>query len=404
METVLDTQACEVIVARSAEEMAALSDAWMTLQEQQDSPIFNAESDRLLSLVRWQRDARPHVILLKKRGVPAALVVGSIENVRIQCRIGYKSFLLPPLKCFTILHRGILGQIDDPTAAALLDEMGKLLKSGEAEMVFFHYLNTESPLVRIARTRIGGLCRSHVNRVEIHRTMTAPESMEAFYQSCSKKHRANLRRYVRKIEEQFGARAVITRYNGEDRVDPFIEAAAQVSAKTYQASLGCGLQCDDRTRDLIRTVAKRGWLRGHVMFLDGQPCAFQYGVIYRGSYFLEQIGFDPQWKDLNVGTVLFLEALQDLCNDGGGAKVIDFGFGEADYKKSYGDKYWNDAPFYLFAPRLRSILTNVAFSGAAGLSLGLAHVLEKTGAIGWIKRRWRDRLRKKEAEPQDSQD
>ena len=121
-------------------------------------------------------------------------------------------------------------------------------------------------------------------------------------------------------------------------------------------------------------------------------------MTYRGSYFLEQIGYDPKWKDLNVGTVLFLEALQDLCRDSGGAKVIDFGFGEADYKRSYGDKCWTDATFYLFAPRLRSILTNVIFSGTTGLSLGLAHLLEKTGSLAWIKRRWRGRLQQNEAE------
>jgi CelD/BcsL family acetyltransferase involved in cellulose biosynthesis len=401
METVVDTRTYEVTIARHAAQIDSLQAAWTELLERQEAPIFNAEPDRLLSLVRWQQEARPHVILLEKQGTPAALVVGSIERVRLPCRIGYKSFLLPPLKCFTIIHRGLLGEIDEETSALLLDEIGKLLRSGEADMVFFHYLNTASPFVRVARARISGLRRSHCDRVDIHRTMTLPGSMDAFYQSCSKKHRANLRRYVRKIEEQYGPRAVITRYRGEADVDSFVAAASQVSAKTYQHGLGCGLENDERTRDLIRNTAQKGWWRGHVMFLDGQPCAFQLGAIYRGSYFLEQIGFDPKWKDLNVGTVLFLAALEDLCQDNGGAKTIDFGFGEADYKKYYGDKCWTDASFYLFAPRLRPLLANLVFSGTSGLSLGLAHVLEKTGAIGWIKRRWRHRLSKKEPESAD---
>jgi CelD/BcsL family acetyltransferase involved in cellulose biosynthesis len=401
METVADTRTYEVIVARSEAEMDSLRAAWATLQEQQEAPIFNAEPDRLLSLVRWQQEARPHVMLLQKHGAPAAMAVGSIEKVRIQCRLGYKSFWLPPLKCFTIIHRGLLGEMDVQTASILLEEMGRLLKSSEADLVLFHYLDTESPIFQAAQPKISGLCRSHFNRVDIHRTMTVPESMDAFYQSCSKKHRANLRRYVRRIEEQYGERAVITRYFAEDQVDSFIEAASQVSAKTYQHGLGCGLQNDDRTRDLMKNVASKGWLRGHVLFLDGEPCAFQYGVVYRGSYFLEQIGFDAKWKDLNVGTVLFLEALRDICSDSGGAKVIDFGFGEADYKRSYGDKCWTDAPFYLFAPRVGPILANLVFSGTMGLSVGLAHALEKTGAIGWIKRHWRNQLRKKDPESQD---
>jgi CelD/BcsL family acetyltransferase involved in cellulose biosynthesis len=401
MEAVVEAAPYEVTVARREAELDSLRDAWRTLQEQQEGAIFNAEPDRLLSLVRWQRQARPHVLLLRRHGTPAAMLVGSIEDVRIQCRIGYKSFLLPALKSFTVIHRGLLGRIDEEIAGLLLAEMSKLLKAGEADLVFFHYLDTQSVLFRAAQRQRGALCRSHFPRVEIHRTMTMPESMDAFYQSCSKKHRANLRRYVRKIEEQFDTRAVITRYRAEGEVDSFVEAASQVSTKTYQHGLGCGLENNEQTRDLLKNVARKGWLRGHVMFLEGVPCAFQHGVVYRGSYFLEQIGFDPTWKDLNVGTVLFLEALQDLCTDGSGAKVIDFGFGEADYKRSYGDKYWTDASFYLFAPRLRPILANVVFSGTTGLSTGLAHVLEKTGAIGWIKRRWRDRLRHKEAESSD---
>ena len=401
MEIVVDARTYEVTVARSAAELDSLQTAWTTLLEQQEAPIFNAEPDRLLSLVRWQQEARPHVLLLHEHGSPAAMVVGSIENVRIRCRIGYKAFWLPALKSYTVIHRGLLGQIDEEIAGRLLAEMSTLLKSAEADMVFFHYLDTESTIFKMAQSQFGGLCRSHFPRVDIHRTMTVPESMDAFYQSCSKKHRANLRRYVRKIEEQFGERAVITRYREADRVESFIEAASRVSAKTYQHGLGCGLENNEQTRDLLKNVARKGGLRGHVMFVEGEPCAFQYGVIYRGSYFLEQIGFDPKWKDLNVGTVLFLEALQDLCTDSGGAEVIDFGFGEADYKRSYGDKCWTDASFYLFAPRVRPILANLIFSGTTGLSTGLAHVLEKTGAVGWIKRRWRDRLRQKEPEAQD---
>ncbi len=400
MEAVADAPAYEVIVGRAAAELDSLRDAWMALQEQQGAPIFNAEPDRLLALVRWQQEARPHVLLLQKHGTPAAMVVGSIENVRLPCRLGYKTFWLPPLRSFTVLHRGLLGRMDEETAGLLLVEMTKLLRSAEADLVFFHYLNTQSALFNVAQRQIGGLCRSHFPRVDIHRTMTMPDSMDAFYQSCSKKHRANLRRYLRKMQEQFGPRAVITRYSEEDQVDAFVEAASRVSAKTYQHGLGCGLENDDRTRDLMKNVAGKGWLRGHVLFLEGEPCAFQYGVVYQGSYFLEQIGFDSKWEDLNVGTVLFLEALQDLCRDGE-AKVIDFGFGEADYKRCYGDKCWSDASFYLFAPRLRPILANLAFSGTTGLSTGLARVLEKTGSLGWIKRRWRHRLRQKDSEPHD---
>jgi CelD/BcsL family acetyltransferase involved in cellulose biosynthesis len=401
MKNIADPMSYEVIIARNSAETSLLLPAWTRLQEQEELPDFNAEPDRFLALVSSQKDSHPLIMLLQKQGLPVGMAIGSIEKARIRCTIGYRAFWLPPLRCLTIIHRGLLGQFTDETSEVLLKEIGKLLRSSEADIVLFHYLNTKSPIFKGVAAKTNGLYRSHCNRITVHQTMTVPQSLDAFYLSCSKKHRANLRRYVRRIEEQYAERAVITRYEQEDSVDSFIEVASRVSVKTYQHQLGCGMQCDGRTRNLIMNVAKKGWFRGHVLFLDGEPCAFQYGVVYRGSYSLEQIGFDPKWKDLNVGTVLFLEAMRDLSRDGSGAKVIDFGFGDAEYKRSYGDKSWTEMSFYLFAPRVRPVLANLIYSSTAGLSAGLAHILERTGSIGWIKRRWRNLLRKKGAEHED---
>jgi CelD/BcsL family acetyltransferase involved in cellulose biosynthesis len=401
MEAVAHSPSFEMVVARSTGEIDSLRTAWTALQEQQESATFNTDPDRFLSLVETQRGARPHVMLLEQHARPVAMVVGSVAKIQIRCRIGYQRIWLPSLKCLTILNGGLLGSITAETADRFLDEIGRRLRLSEIDAVFFNRLDTRSPVYSRAAAKIHGLCCSHFNRVEVHRTMTVPASLEDFYQSCSKKHRANLRRYVRKIEEQYAERATVLRYWQEESVDSFIEAASQVSAKTYQHQLGCGMQGDEQTRSLMKRVAQRGWLRGHILFLDGQPCAFQHGVIYRGRYFLEQIGFDPKWKDLNVGTVLFLEALQDLVRDGDKPAVIDFGFGDADYKRSYGDNSWTDASFYLFAPRTVPVLVNLMYSGTTGLSAGLAHILERMGSIGWIKRRWRNRLEKQEAESKD---
>lgn len=393
MADVADQSAYTIAIARSATEIESLRPSWRTLLDQEEAPIFNAEPDRLLALVGIQRDATPLVILAKKHEQPAALVVASIEKTRIRCSIGYKSFLLPPLRCLSVIHGGLLGRITDEVAGVLLDEMKRLLRSSEVDAVFFHYLNTDSSVYKKLPAKVNCLCRSHFYRVDIHRTMTVPESLDAFYRSCSSRHRANLRRYARKLHEQYDGRLVITRYTDEDSVDEFIENASRVSATTYQHALGSGLNANDSTRTLLKNMARNGWLRGHVMYLDGEPAAFQYGAAYREKLFLEMMGFDPKWKHLRIGTTLFIEALQDLCADKQ-AKTLDFGFGEAEYKRSYGDKHWTDAPLYLFAPRVRPVLANLVHSSTTGLSMGLARVLEKTGLVAWIKRRWRNRLQK----------
>jgi hypothetical protein len=172
---------------------------------------------------------------------------------------------------------------------------------------------------------------------------------------------------------------------------------------TYQHGLGVGLECNDATRNTFLEVARGGWLQAHVLFIDGEPCAFQHGVAYGRKYFIEQMGFDPKWKDHNVGSVLFLHVLEGLCGGNGDGCTIDFGFGDANYKRSYGTQCWNEASFYVFAPRWRPILVNLLTSSATCLSNGLARLLQKTGLIGRLKRRWRESLQK-QAEKQECGD
>jgi hypothetical protein len=331
-------------------------------------------------------------MLLKRDAAPVAMVLGTTGKDRIRCSIGYKRFWLPPLQCLSVTYCGLLGQMTGETSAALLGEMGRLLRSSEADVVSFVYVDTRSPLFKAVAAGTSWWCRSHFNRLSPHRTMAVPTCLETFYQSCSRKHRAVLRRHMRKIEERFPGRAVVTRYTQEDSVDSFLDIAARISARTYQHTLGCGVSSDDRTRRSLHRAARKGWLRAHVLSLAGAPCAFQYGMVYRGKYLLEQMGFDPRWKDLSVGTVLFLNILEDLCCDENNVRVIDFGFGDADYKERYGQTCWTDVSFHLFAPRVRPLLANLIYSSTTGLSGGLTCFLERTGSLRWIKRYWRDLL------------
>ncbi len=394
MERTADRSAYEVTVVRSLAEADPLRPAWQALLEREESPCFDSDPDRYAAILESKAESRPYSLVVKSRGEVVAMILGRIETVRLPCSLGYKSIAMPSLQCLDIKHGWWFGQLTDDVAAVLLDEIQRALKSAEADVVHFHGLSKDSPLYRAVAARSRGLQGSHSGRVETHRTMRLPESLEAFYLGCSKKHRANLRRYVRRIEEQFGERAVITAYHDEGSVDTFGKVAEQVSATTYQHGLGCGMVYDERMQYLMRHLARQGLFRAHVLYLEGEPAAFQQGVIYRGQYFLEQIGFDPKWRDHNVGTVLFLHVLEELCHPDSGARVMDFGSGDAEYKSSYGDKEWEEASVFMFAPRFFPTMVNLLRTGITGLNVGLQRIVSKAGVTNWLKRRWRNRLQK----------
>lgn len=382
----------EVIIARNSLELQALRPAWLELLQSEKHPAINAGPECFTALVNRFPGAEPFALLVMHHAQPAAMLLGYVAPLRIRCKIGYIYRFLPELPGLTIPHGNLLGEINVPIAALLLQHLRDLLNSRAVSAMFFHYLPTHSSFYGYLIERAGWLERSYFHRLDIHRTMKIPASLDDFYLSCSAKHRANLRRYVRKLAEQNGGSLEVRCYATPEEVAPFLQIAAPMSEKTYQYQLGCGLVDNEPTRRLLRERAAGGSWRGHVLMVQGIPCAFQQGALYRDVYFLEQIGYDPQWKSSSVGKCLFLKVLEELCHSVNKVSCLDFGFGEADYKKSYGDQHWVDASFYLFARHWRSQLTNIAYSGTAGLSLGLSWAMEKTGLVSWLKRKWRTYL------------
>ncbi|OHB75429.1 MAG: hypothetical protein A2Z25_20970 [Planctomycetes bacterium RBG_16_55_9] len=151
---------------------------------------------------------------------------------------------------------------------------------------------------------------------------------------------------------------------------------------------------DERTGDLLTEAAAQGWFRGHILFAGEVPCAFQLGLAYRDVYYLVNIGYDPGFDSYLPGTVLFLKVLESLCDDPS-IHTIDFYFGDAWYKQSYGSEQWQEGCPYIFAPGLYPVSLNVLQSLAMGMNAGLERLMSRIGFVNWIKRRWRGSMQTK---------
>jgi hypothetical protein len=391
MEEVCSWQDYEVTVAGSFAETEPLREHWESLLAGEESPAFDSDPDQYRAVVESQADAHPHVFLLSRRNEPIAMVLGRIQSVRLPCSIGYKSFLLPPLKCLDIKPGWCFGQITEETATVLLNQIQAMLRSSQAEVVRFQGLHTDSPIYKavLARTRIFR-CACH-GRAEPRRVLRVPASIEDYYKSRSPERRRNLHRCLRKIDAQYGPGVVVATYHDEANVDEFGRLAEQISAKTYQRALGAGFAYDERTRSLMRRLAARGRLRAYVLFLDGQPCAFEYGILHRGTCLLEQIGFDPAWKNLGVGVYLFIRVIEELCRPDSAVKIIDFGPGDVAYKVHYSTDGWQEATAFVFAPRLYPALINLLRTSITELNIAVRWIADRIGVKDWLRHLWRQR-------------
>jgi hypothetical protein len=293
-----------------------------------------------------------------------------------------------------VVHGGILGQPDGDVSVLLIQELMKVLRQRQVDVIFFNHIRTDSCIFHISRKLPGVLIRGYFPKVENHWSMSVPENLEGFYQARSKKHRGNLKRYISKLDKEYRNQVRIITYTEEDDLDEAIKAASQISCLTYQHGLDSGFTDNPRTRVLLTTAARQGWLRMSVLYINGEPGAFQVGQQYGKQYMLEQIGFDPEWSSLELGTVLFIRVLEDICADLD-TEFVDFGFGDADYKRSYGNKQWQEASVHIFAPRPYPIFINMVRTFMMSIDASMKYLLSKTGLAGWVKRRWRDLLQVK---------
>ncbi len=393
--TANDLSEFEFIYARTPAELESLSDSWHLLYQNQDSPSLESNIDYYKSILASKNGAaRPYIIMLRKQDHPVGLVVGRIEKHQLQCRLGYRNICKLSVPALIVVYGGLLGNLDETLAHVLFQELTNVLRRREADLLCFQYLKTGTIVHNMAKTIPSPLCRSFFNKADVHWRMTIPHDINEFYQARTSNHRRNLRKKIRKLESTFPGQVRIVNYRSEGELAKSLPIAEEIDMHTYQHSLGVGLANNPENRNIIQTAAKMGWLRMSILFVKDSACAFQWGLHYGNIFFLRQLGYHPDWADWNVGTVLFIKVLEDLCADPT-VQSWDFAFGDADYKRNYSDRQWLEETVYVFAPRVAPVMINGLKSTTDALDVAISWLVAKAGFYKKIKKLWRRRLQKR---------
>ena len=102
---------------------------------------------------------------------------------------------------------------------------------------------------------------------------------------------------------------------------------------------------------------ERGWFRAYVLYLDDEPIAFWQGQAYNGVFSTGVPGFDPAYAEHRVGNYVLFKLIADLCADES-IDTLDYGFGDAEYKRRFGTRSWEEQDVHLFAPTAKGFRTN----------------------------------------------
>ncbi|MEW6187420.1 MAG: GNAT family N-acetyltransferase [Thermodesulfobacteriota bacterium] len=377
----------------SVEEIEKIRDVWEAMQTHPNSDI-----DHYLNLLKTRSNIiRPHIILVSENGSPVSMAVGRIEKLSIDLKFGYKKIFSPTIQSLTVVYGGLLGNQTVALSEVMFQEIMTPLKDGRVDVVRFNYLAVDSPIYPLVNTRPGFFSRDRFPTFNTHWHMQVPKSIEEFFQSRSSKHRSWLRRMERLLVKDYPGEVKYVCYHKEDELDKIFSEAEVVARKTYQRNIKVGFADNEETRRIYALLMKKGRLRSYITYIGNEPKAFWVGELYKDTFTLFSTGYDPLYKKYELGTILFLKMLEDLCTLGT-VRSLDFGFGDASYKSRFGDRNQMEATINIFSNNFKGIKISMLRFLFVGSQREIRKLLERYHLIEKIKKIWRSRLKQKNKE------
>ncbi len=375
-------------VARSVEEVLALRPAWDALQ----SPFVTSDLDFVLAYIRnTPSSIRPHAVVIRDESGPVALASGRVEEVRLPAKLGPKTVLDPEVRALTITYGGLMGRLDETTVPRLLAALKESVEPGEVDVIRLRMLPVGSPQHTVATRSSPFLRREHFSTQMPHWQAEIPASLDEFLARRSRRRRESVRRYAKRLEKTYGEEARVEVFRTTDQIDRLFADSALIHRETYQHVLGVGFTDERVQRALTELGMERGWFRGYILYLKDAPAAFWHGNAYRGVFGIGATGFDPAFADARPGTYLLMRVVEDLAADGS-VHTLDFGFGDAEYKRNFGDERRLEEDVVLVERRAKPIAINLARTGVLGAAWAARGAAERVGAVGKLRRRRREQL------------
>ena len=216
-------------------------------------------------------------------------------------------------------------------------------------------------------------------------------SSEDYLRRLPRQHRHEIQRKLRRYLAASGGAVEFRGYSTPQDAPVFYALARAVSAKTYQDRLlGLGLPDTATFRAELHEHAARGMMRGYLLFHREQPIAFGYcaGVGDCLRFFFT--GYDPAFADWSPGIILVHEMLRSIAGEGR-FTLVDFGSGEAQYKRLFATGSRLCATIFFFWPSPGHLIKVLAHRGCIAASDGCAAAADRLGIKARLKRLLRAR-------------
>lgn len=206
-----------------------------------------------------------------------------------------------------------------------------------------------------------------------------------WWQGFSSKTRSTLSRKARRLAEQIEGGFTVRSYRTAAEVAEFMAIAGKLSGRTYQARLmQAGLPTSEAEIAAVVAAAAADDVRAFLLFVGDRAIAYLYLPVEQDILVYAHLGYDPDFGDLSPGTVLHVEAMRALYDEGR-FRAFDFTEGDGAHKAQFGRASVACADVLVLRPTLRNRAALATMRGVDGAAAQGKVLLDRLGLRARVK-------------------
>ena len=361
--------------------------AWRAVFELDGGATVGQHPDYVLTELKFSREPQhrpPCLITCHKNDKCVAAAVVVPKSIAGEKRFGPAW----DLQGYRLAGNRLIGDTSFQVQASLLQAVRKHLEATRADFLIVEDIESEDPLVTVCRDPEVAMDAFRPAPPQTRHRINLPESVDGYWKKFSSKSRNTLRRKVK----QFGE-CRLERITTAEQLPGFLAAAQQVAKNSWQSDLlGLHIHNDDFELQLFTMLATQGSLRTYLLWKEDVPVSFCIGTQHNGVFDYEEVGYDREFSRKSPGLVMVVKMLEDLFAHAP-PRVFDFGGGDAEYKRQFGNVSSESGHTWFLRPGVRSRLIVAYLSGRRILGASLRSVLARTGLIDRVRQWTRKGLR-----------
>ncbi|OGB33426.1 MAG: GNAT family N-acetyltransferase [Burkholderiales bacterium RIFCSPLOWO2_12_FULL_61_40] len=234
-------------------------------------------------------------------------------------------------------------------------------------------------------SHVGGFFR-YVPLQYQHCYIDLQQSFDSYRSKFSSKTRSTLTRKLRKYSQHCGGGIPWKTYQTPAQMRDFFRAASAVSKLSYQERLlDVGIPNSEAFIVQAESLAAEQKVRAYVLFDGARPVSYLYCPAQGDTLSYSYLGYDPQYMQLSVGTVIQWLAVEQLFREAR-FRYFDFTEGQSEHKRLFSTHQRLCANVFLLKKTFRNRMIIYSHLGMGQLSQWLGEFTQRVGIKTRIKK------------------